>query len=236
MNKLFKILSLFVFSFCMLIFSSCKINLNETLSLSLSEVRYNLFSASNEKVNVKFTSGFREDPYVLNGKSENKKEFGILVVKFLTETPPSSALPSFVISINSMDFDGDFELNPFDQTYVQDIETFVLDDSKIVVKIVFGDFIYESELKSISNSFNINHKQALNIFTKQFQVKIEDYIKNNISFEIYVKIIDDPSLQIDKNYFYVALITNTGENLSVIIDPMSSKILAKNENKNSLIL
>ena len=40
--------------------------------------------------------------------------------------------------------------------------------------------------------------------------------------------------KIDKNYYYVCLITKTGESLSCVIDPNSSVILAKNESKNHI--
>ncbi|MGN1208108.1 MAG: hypothetical protein ACI4TI_01425, partial [Christensenellales bacterium] len=198
--------------------------------------RFNLFEASNEEVNVRFTSGFREDPYVLNGKSENKKEFGIITVKFLKNLPNKNTSPNFVITISDMDFDGEFELNPFDQTYVQDIETFVLDTSTVSIKIMFGEFVFESALKNISKDFSINHKDALQIFTKEFQKNIHNLLKNGQDFEVYVKIINDPNLEINKNYFYVSLISTQGESFSLIIDPNSGTILAKNESKNQVIL
>jgi len=221
---------------CLFCFSGCGGNLSEELQDKLSEVRFNLFETENEFVNVKFTSGFREEPYVLNGKSENKKEFGVITVKFLMETTNLSGMPSFIITISDMDFDGEFELNPFDQTYVQDIETFVLDESEIYIKVSWQDFVFESKLTNISNTFNYTHKDALNAFTKEYKSKIEKLLKNNSDFEIYVKIINDPSLEIDKNYFYVCLITPLGESFSVVIDPMSLQILAKNESNNQVIL
>ena len=137
-------------------FFGCKDNLNLVIQENLSEVRYNYFCSNNEKINVKLTSGFREDPYILNGISENKKEFGVITAKFLVNIENKNVSPSFVITINGMDFDGSFELNPFDQTYVEDIETFVLNDAIIFIKITWNDFIFESELKSVTNNFNIN--------------------------------------------------------------------------------
>ncbi|MBE5746421.1 MAG: hypothetical protein E7359_03955 [Clostridiales bacterium] len=227
--------------FCILglliiLLTGCKSDFNNIINESLSEVRYNLFAASNEYIDVKFMSGFRENPYVLNGKSENKKEFGVITIKFLAEIINKIGNPEFIITIEGMDFDGEFELNPFDQSYVQDIETFVLDSYEISIEITWQDFVFESDLTNISNSFNCNHKQALNIFTNTFKKDIEKLIKQNTSFEIYVKIINDPSLDIDKNYFYVSLISSGGESFSLIIDPLNGKVLAKNQSKNSLIL
>lgn len=235
MKILKKMLTIFLFVPLALLFG-CHSNIKTAVQEKLSEVRFNLFEASNEEVNVRFTSGFREDPYVLNGKSENKKEFGIITVKFLKNLPNKNTSPNFVITISDMDFDGEFELNPFDQTYVQDIETFVLDTSTVSIKIMFGEFVFESALKNISKDFSINHKDALQIFTKEFQKNIHNLLKNGQDFEVYVKIINDPNLEINKNYFYVSLISTQGESFSLIIDPNSGTILAKNESKNQVIL
>ena len=235
MKNLKKMLIMFLL-ICPILIFGCSNNVDLIVQESLSEVRYNLFVAGNEEVNVKFTSGFREAPYVLNGKSENKKEFGVITVKFLKNFSNKNANPNFVITISDMDFDGELELNPFDQTYVQDIETFVLDDSSVSIKISFGDFTFEGNLKNVSNDFAINHKEALNIFVKEFKKDIQTLNRNGKDFEVYVKIINDPSLEIDKNYFYVCLLSSTGESFSVIIDPNSGNILAKNESKNQIIL
>ena len=235
MKILRKMLIVFLLIYPIIVFG-CSNNIDLIVQESISEVRYNLFVTGNEEINVKFTSGFREDPYILNGKSENKKEFGVITVKFLKNFSNKKANPIFVITISDMDFDGELELNPFDQTYVQDIETFVLDDSSVSIKISFGDFTFEGNLKSVSNDFAINHKEALNIFVKVYKKDIQVLNKNGKSFEVYVKIINDPSLEIDKNYFYVCLISSSGESFSLIIDPYSANILAKNESKNQIIL
>lgn len=218
-----------------IIFWGCKDNLEQTIQEKISEVRYNLFIAKTEEVDIKFTSGFREEPYVLNGKSENKKEFGILTVKFL-KNYDKTIVPSFVITISDMDFDGELELNPFDQTYVQDIETFVMDSSSISLSLSWQDFSFSGELKNVSKDFSCNHTKALNIFVNEFKKDINLLLKNGKDFEVYIKIINDPSFEIDKDYFYVCLISNSGESFSIIIDPYTSQILAKNESKNQLIL
>lgn len=235
MKKIFIISLIFCFS-CLIFVAGCTNNLYLSVQEKLSEVRYNLFTGGNDEINVKFTSGFREDPYILDGISQSKKEFGIITVKFLKEISNKLTNPNFVITIESMDYDGEFELNPFDQTFVQDIETFVLDNTTISIKICYADFVFEGELKNISNSFSINHKDALNIFVKEFKKDIQTLLKNKKDFEVYVKILSDPSLNIDKNYFYVCLLSNFGDSFSAIIDPYSGIILAKNENKNQQIL
>ena len=234
--KIFKKFFLLIFICPLFLFGCNNANLKAIVNEKLSEVRFNLFSASSDEINIKFTSGFREDPYILNGKSENKKEFGVITVKFLKSLPNTNASPNFVITIEDMDFDGVFELNPFDQTYVQDIETFVLDDSNVTIKIMFGELNFETSLKNVSKEFSINHKDALNIFIKEFEKDINLLLKNGKDFEVYVKIISDPNFSLDKNYFYVCLISNSGISFSLIIDPLSGQILAKNESQNQLIL
>lgn len=236
MKYLKKFFIVFIVFITIFSFSGCSNNINQEIQERLSEVRFNLFEASSDIINVKFSSGFREEPYVLNGKSENKKEFGVITVKFLINITNKTNLPSFVITINEMDFDGEFELNPFDQTYVQDIETFVLDDSNISIKILWNNIDFEGELKNLTNNYNCNHTKALSIFIKEYNKNLKNLLKNDIEFEVYIKIINDPSLEINKNYFYVCLLSISGESFSVVIDPLSCEILAKNESKNQIIL
>ena len=134
-------------------------------------------------------------------QAENKKEFGVVTITFLKEIEDKNTLPSFVITINDMDFDGELELNPFDQTYVQDIETFVLDDATISIKVMWNNYSFESTLKNISKNFNINHSKALNIFIKEYKKDIKNLLKNNVDFEVYIKILNDPNFVENKNYF-----------------------------------
>lgn len=232
MKKIFAILSLLLVSFFTF---GCDNNLIEIVNGEVSEVRYNLFEIKNEQLSVFFTSGFREEPYVIDGVSNSKKEFGVITIRFLTDISNYSGLPSFIITINDMDFDGDFELNPFDQTYVQDIETFVLDDATISMKILWNNFEFEGTLTNVSNSFVINHKEALKIMIKEFKPQLQRLIQNHkFQGEVYIKIISDTSFLIDKKYWYVCVIGKTGENYSVVIDPQTKQILAKNESSNTL--
>lgn len=230
-NKFIIFLICFTFLLC-----GCNNKINEVIQDKISEVRFNLFNVNTDEINIDFTSGFREDPYILNGKSENKKEFGVVTITFLKEIEDKNTLPNFVITINDMDFDGELELNPFDQTYVQDIETFVLDDATISIKVMWNNYSFESTLKNISKNFNINHSKALNIFIKEYKKEIKNLLKSNVDFEVYIKILNDPNFVENKNYFYVCLITNNGESMSIIIDPFSQEILAKNGSKNQVIL
>lgn len=232
-----KVLAIFSLIFVIIFTFGCDNNLTKIVSESISEVRYNLFEIQNEQLSVFFTSGFREDPYVIDGISNAKKEFGVVTVRFLTDISDYSGLPSFVLTVNDMDFDGDFELNPFDQTYVQDIETFVLDDSTISIKVLWNSFEFEGNLTNISKNFVINYKDALKITVKEFKPQLKKMIKNHTLLgEVYIKIISDPSYLLDKKYWYVCVIGREGENYSVIIDPTTKQILAKNESSNSLIL
>lgn len=234
MKKVFAIFSLILIS---LLSFGCDNNLTDIVCEAISEVRYNLFEIKNEQLSVSFTSGFREDPYVIDGTSNAKKEFGVVIVRFLIDISNYSGLPSFILTVNDMDFDGDFELNPFDQTYVQDIETFVLDDSTISIKVLWNSFEFEGNLTNVSKNFAINHKDALKIMIKEFKPQLKKIIKNHTLLgETYIKIISDPSYLLDKKYWYVCIIGRAGENYSVIIDPTTKQILAKNESNNSLIL
>ena len=52
---------------------------------NLSEYRKVLYVASTPNFDATFTTGKREEPYLLNGVSEKKVEYGVLTVKFNKE-------------------------------------------------------------------------------------------------------------------------------------------------------
>ncbi len=223
----------------LIFFLGCKKDLSLKVQDKLSEVRYNLFVGKNENFSVKFTSGFREDPYVIDGISESKKEFGVITVKIFNEqnfNADENEIFEYVITINDTDYDGTFEQNPFDKTFVADIETFVLDESKVEIKLTFQGKTFESELVNVSKNFKISHKDALDIFIKEHEKNIENYIKNGINFEIYVKILGDDSVASEQYYFYICLISTNNDTINLIINPQNGEILAKSEGKNRIIL
>ena len=225
--------------FCLILMSisfyGCAKYVGKIVNDSLSEVRYNLYQVYTNEIDIQFTSGFREEPYIINGISESKKEFGIITAHFLFDIKDYSGLPTFNIKINEREFEGEFEQNPFDQSFVYDIEIFVLDDAKISIEINWDNFDFSSGLDNISNNFQCDYKQALKIFIEEFKPDIKKIIVNNkLQGEVYVKLISRPELKTNNVYWYVSLVGKSGQTMSVVIDPYSKQVLAKNLSSNSL--
>ena len=223
MSKHFFKCSIFIFIpfiCCLFFISGCKSN-NFKFSLeNVSEYRSNLFMVKSNTFLATFTSGEREENYVMEGDRSNLVEFGVLTLTFETVF---DTLPQFELSINGDRFTGELQKNPFDNTFVFDIEKKVEDNAEIILYIV--DLDETAKLINVSNSWTSTWEDALNIFTNNFKTKLSSQIRDNKFFgEFYIKIVsNDKSL--DNIYWYVLCVCKNGDVISCLIDPITNVIL-----------
>lgn len=213
------------------LFAGCGTNLQSEVKINLAECRQNIFVANNEMANINFTSGIREEPYVLNGKCEQQVEFGVLTIKFLFNTKDFKNAPTYVLSINGNDYDGTLIQNPFDLTFVADINTIVLDNSTVDLKINYETISFETTLKCISSLWQTQFEDAIAIGVGELKKMIKPLQNaNGINAEFYLKIITDPNFQTGPYYWYFCVLGKNGENYALVIDTNTREILAKNIN------
>ena len=206
----------------------CKPSNLNLMQKNLSEYRKVLYVASTPNFDATFTTGKREDPYLLNGVSEKKVEYGVLTVKFNKEIVTQ---PTFTLLIDTIQFSGKLEKNPFDNTYVADIEKEVSDVADINLKIMVEEINDNINMDNASADWKINYKKALSIATAEFEDILPNYIKNNkLKAESHIKIVGSTDKDLPKIYWYVSIICQNGDSFACIIDPYSGEILARKDN------
>ena len=212
---------------CVIMFG-CKQSNYSLMQRNLSEYRKVLYVADTPNFYATFTTGKRENPYLLNGTSEKKVEYGVLTVKFNKEIYTQ---PTYTLLIDTIQYSGKLEKNPFDNTYVADIGREVSDAADINLKVVVEEINDNINMDNASVGWKINYKKALNIATEEFKDILPNYIVNNVlNAETYVKIVGSTDEELSNIYWYVSIICQNGDSFACIIDPNNGEILARKDN------
>lgn len=207
---------------CPLIIVGCgQANLNDYSHEHISEYRKNLFVAKTGLFTATFTSGEREENYVMDGTKTNLVDFGVLTVKFNGQLDDDS--PQFELKINDKTFADNLERNPYDGSFVYDTLCQVDDASSVELYLV--DLDQREKLVCVSNNWSADYKEAINIFSQKYSKELSSHTsKGNLQGEVYVKIVStDKSL--DNIYWYVLCVCKNGDMYASLIDPNTKVIL-----------
>lgn len=210
--------SLVLTFFCLFFFGCSKMVLEECQE-KISDERMNYFEGETQDYFVSFSSGVRESPYYLDGKSEQKVEFGVVTIK-----PKNSEQTKYItynVCVNNDEFVGEFEKSPFDDTYAGDISKRVFDDDVLLIKLNDGEKEQTASMTNVSSKFKINSKKALEIALEE--LKPEYQAMKDKNFEIYIKIVADITRKIDEKYYLVMFFAEDGKSLNVVINPMTGE-------------
>ena len=212
------IVFVFVSSLCLL---ACNKSIEEIISGQVSEYREDFFFASSDDGSVSFTDGQREIDFVTNGMPTKLVDFGVLVFKTDKDFGDS---PKFKFLVNDKVYEGNFERNPFDNTYVVDLLVRVNSQDKLVFSMPeYG--VNEITLQCLSKDWEISCSKALDIFCKNNSSKLQEYVdKDNFEGEIFIKIVADKK-QPDNIYWYVLCVCQDGNVISNLISVTSGEIV-----------
>lgn len=192
----------------------------------LSEIRYNLYAGQTSLGEVTFMSGQRESEYIINGENTPLTDFGLLT--FVPAGSSDVQQARYHMVADEQVFEGNFEKNPFDQSWVADVETILENVENFTVQLTLDTEQVEATLSSVTAAWTVNHEKAIEIGCSALNLELKAWMKNGtFPAEGYVKIIHDATLNNTDYYWYVNFVNQNGEHVAVIIDPVSKEILAK---------
>jgi len=228
MKKIFYLATIVTLILSTVFLSACGGSTMDIAKQNLSEVRYNVFSGQNDTWTASFMSGKRENPYIVNGKSESKTDFGLLTITFKGADTPLNA--SYKLTIDNVEKSGDLEYNQYENNFMVDINQIVNDDAVIKVFITVGNTTTSADLVCNSKDFEISWQTALNIAVPELENKIKENTSNGkLKGELYIKIITDLNGDFDDYFWYVYLYTTNGDTYGVIINPITGEVLAQSK-------
>jgi len=216
---------------CVMIIISCfcLYGCDKTYNLTknnLAEIRYNIFTGSSENISVTFMSGQREKDYVINGYNSDLIDFGVVTIT-LNNPELDSSNATFALTINTLRYEDALEKNPFDGTLVADIGVVVDNEvNTITIKVIIDKLVEEITLTNLTSDWKVNSLDALRIACKSLSEELKPLISNEFLGEVYIKIIEDTIANNGNYFWYVNFISRNGIQHSVIIDPITSDILA----------
>lgn len=196
----------FIALVCMsFLLTGCSANINTLVKNNLSEYRSGICYGESTNLSATFTMGKREDPYVLNGKKENLVEFGVLTITFYEEL---SIAPSYTLMIDTIQYSGKLEKNPFDGTYVADICREVSASADVYLKVLGGGINESLNLINVSKDWQVSYKKALKIASEEFSEALKNYIKrNSLQAEVFLKIVGNLEEGTKNIYWYVCALS-----------------------------
>lgn len=188
---------------------------------NVSEYRKNLFVCKNANYLVTLTSGERESDYAMNGVKSNLVDFGVVTVKF--EKAFAGSKLQFELKIDKDTYTGEFEINPYDNTFVYDIGKQVSDSSSVSLYLV--DIDEKINLECLSKDWKVNYKQALKVFEDKHEKEIAESLKDKkLQGEIYIKTVAEDA-NLNDIYWYIMLITENGEMYASLISVTTGQIM-----------
>ena len=194
---------------------------------NISEIRHNIFIGSSDNFDITFMSGKREKDYVINGYNTELIDFGIVTIA-LKNSNIDSQIPTFALTIDTLRYEDTLEKNPFDGTYVADIGLIVDNDlPTITIKIIMGEISEEVVLTNLSCNWKLNSYGALKLACKTLKNELRPLMSHEFLGEVYVKIIKDTIVDNESYFWFVNFASRNGIYHSIIIDPVTSEILAK---------
>lgn len=226
MKKYFKIfLSIAIVTLMIAMFSGCSANTSS--SNKISDNRYGIFDGKNENFNVTFVYGMRENPYNADGISNSLVEFGIISVTFASGIDANQTI-TYCLIMDDDTISGTLEKSPFTNEYMADIGKKCKDNSVISLKLTYEGKEETVSLENKTLTWKINNEQAYEIGTEALSSAINNFKKNNIDYEIYVKIISQQETNFGTYFWSVSLIGSNGEKHNVVFGINSDEILVKN--------
>lgn len=211
-----------------LMFVGCNLILNRNENC-ISDIRYGIFDGECESYSITFTYGLRENPYNLDGFANEKVEFGIISVIFEEKIEDNETI-YYSLKINDNVTTGTLEKSPYTNQYMADIERICEDTDSLILDVYFESDTNSTPLTLNNKNKNwaLNYNDAFLKGTNALSNEIKEFIKDEKSYEIQVKILNEQQTNFGVYFWSVSIISFSGKKHNVVFGTDSDDILVKN--------
>lgn len=178
---------------------------------------------TNDNVKLIVSSGTRENPYNLDGVHNKMQAFTLLI---FTTTINNISQPSFVATIDGIEYQGVLEFNPIDSSYVCDLGIKIKNSSLINAVVTINDLEFNFSPSNLNTVWGVDFDEAFDIGLKDMEKTINGLVKDGkFMGECYIKAVTDPTGLLNIYYYYVGIVDIEGNVYSVIVDTKDGKLI-----------
>lgn len=208
----------------------CTPQLEKDIRANISEIREFMLFGRDNNACVSMICGYRESEYKLNGVATDLIEFGVVTVKVFEQLSGDLDM-NYVLFVGTEKFDGVMAKNPFDGTFVIDIQKIIDRNANIVLQLNLGEWEKSYKLTRIDEDWGLGSDDCIGILLKQYKKELKSFYDNKEwCAEVYIKIIDESDENVSHFYFYVSVLGQKGASINMVISPKSGEVLASNAN------
>jgi len=214
-----------VMAFIPLMLTGCSTPSMDRLGHLISELRENIFVGESDNFTITIVSGFREDPFLMDGIPSISRDFTLATLTPKSAT--SQGVYKFNITVDEILFMGEFLHHPFSNTLSTDLNIRA-SGSDIAVTITNPDGVEESMFaKSVLTDQMISSNKALEIAENKLHYSLETLKENGeLQLEIFIRLMVNPLDNSGGYHWYVAFIGREQQIFAVLIDPISMQVVA----------
>ena len=222
-----KIMFCAMFGLFAIILSACGTT-NISLADYLIEHRNNLFTSSDNLYSVSFSTGLREKDYNFDGEISELIPFGILTLTRNDGQPLANDVYSYIVTIDGTAHSGYLEKST-NNSFSADLEVNTTGKEEINVQISFTGYTYKQNLENTGSNFQVDSLTAIKVAENELKKELQNLLKDkNVKIEVVMKIMKDYSIKESKNYYwYVGIISTSGNTMGILIDAQNGDIIAK---------
>ena len=137
-------------------FTGCGTSIKTDVINNMADIRYNLFVGQAENVSVNLMCGMRENPYQSDGIAKKNVQFGVITATFKVHP---TQIVHFALTVGSQTYAGVMEENPYNHTYMVDIEKIVSSEEGVYLTI--ENVAQNMQLIPESKDWTVQYGQAL---------------------------------------------------------------------------
>ena len=210
----------------MFTFGGCDEDISTKIINNISEYCEEYFVGETQDYYIELFDGEREEPYYLDGVSETKERYCLIVVT-PKEGEDLREDMEYCVEVNGDTLEGGLEVSPFDDTLSSDMQLALSNTDNIFVYIKLNTSTQVSKMTCISADFALDWRGVLDSTYEKLSMDINTLMQSHNSMECYIQVINK-DISMGKYYWCVTLIFDDGDKYAIIVDTQSGEILAKN--------
>ena len=206
-------------------FFGCETTMEKRME-NISELRDEVLVGGDEKITVTLNSGFRENPFVIDGSSSlERTDFSVITVEgdFSGEEELG-----YTLYLGETTYEGKLLKHPFKNSY--SVEIAVRSQKKASITLSGVNFANNYELNSVKKEETISAKEALEIAEERLKRSVKSVIADGkLNAEVFIRLLKNPISAEEGYYWYVAYAPEKYVVYAVLIHSQTREIVAVRE-------